>query len=108
MAAPRGNRNGAKGKQWEQALKRALARAADRPDLPGTVDRGLDKVADHVISLAFEGDMDAIREVACRIDGKPTEHVQIDQEVTVNVGDSDSLQPKLEQLLHRRSQPTVQ
>lgn len=65
MAAPVGNQNAKKAKLWEQALKRALARAVN-----ATVDAGLDKVADTVVAQAFEGNKDAWQEIGNRIDGK--------------------------------------
>jgi hypothetical protein len=65
MAAPNGNQNAKKAKLWEQALKRALARATN-----ATVDAGLDKVADVVVSQAMEGNKDAWQEIGNRVDGK--------------------------------------
>jgi hypothetical protein len=69
MAAPKGNKFAAKKGLWENAIKRALARAS------GTVDAGLDKLADKVVSAAANGDQWALAEVANRLDGKPTEHI---------------------------------
>lgn len=102
MAAPQGNKNGAKGKRWEEALRRALARVGT------SVDLGLDPIADKVVSAAATGDMDAIREIACRLDGKPSEHVFIEQELTVNVGESEALSPRLDKLRALRQGNTVQ
>lgn len=61
-----GNQNARRAKLWEQALKRALARASNE-----TVDAGLDKIADKVVAQAIEGNRFAIDEIAVRIDGKP-------------------------------------
>lgn len=102
MSAPKGNRNAAKGKKWEEALRRALARSE------GDVDLGLNPIADKVVSAARSGDMDAIHEIACRLDGKPSEHVYIEQDLTVSVGESDSLTPRLERLHKLRQGNTVQ
>jgi len=63
--APQGNQNAKKAKLWEQALKRALARASN-----ATVDAGLDKVADVVVAQAMEGNKDAWAEIGNRVDGK--------------------------------------
>lgn len=65
-----GNQNARKAKLWEQALKRALARAAG-----STVDAGLDKIADKVVAQAMNGDKDAWDEIAVRIDGKPAQAI---------------------------------
>lgn len=68
--APIGNQNAKKAKIWEQALKRALCRYAG-----GTVDQGLDRLADRMIKAAAEGDeaaaMLVIERIADRLDGKP-------------------------------------
>lgn len=102
MGAPRGNKNSAKGRSWEDALRRALSRAG------GTVVEGLNPIADKVVALATTGDLDAIREIACRLDGKPTEHVHIEQDLTVNVGEAQGLAPRLDKLRSLRSGNTIQ
>lgn len=66
--APLGNQNAKKAKLWEQALKRALARASN-----STVDAGLDKIADKVVAQAMEGSRFAVDEIAVRMDGKPAQ-----------------------------------
>lgn len=73
--APKGNRNARKSKDWESALRRALAQYEDRASniSPG---EALRKIADNVVKLALAGSKDAINEIACRLDGKPTEHIQ--------------------------------
>jgi hypothetical protein len=65
MAAPLGNQFAAKAKEWEQSLKRAMARRAD-----GDFRKTLDCIADRVIDQALEGDDKAWREIGDRIDGK--------------------------------------
>ena len=73
----------------------------------GTVDAGLDKVADKLVSAAIEGDAVARTEIGNRIDGKPSEHVHIEQDIHVNVGDSASITGRLG-ARKRTPQPTVQ
>lgn len=75
--APFGNQNGKKAKQWEQALKKALARTG------GSVEEGLARVADKLVAAAETGDQWAIKEIGDRIDGKAA------QQVTVS-GDPDA------------------
>jgi len=70
MAAPVGNQNAKKAKLWEQALKRALARASGE-----SVDAGLDKIADKIVAQAMQGDRYAMEEIAVRIDGKPAQPI---------------------------------
>jgi hypothetical protein len=74
MAAPKGNQNARKAKDWEGALRRALAQYEDveAKVRPG---EALRKIAENVVKLALAGSKDAITEIACRLDGKPTEHV---------------------------------
>jgi hypothetical protein len=75
MAAPKGNRNAKKGKAWEMALRRALGTYEDKQAgiAPG---QALRKIAEVVVVQALSGNKDAITEIANRLDGKPTEHVE--------------------------------
>lgn len=72
--APKGNQNAARGARVRQSLERALAR------MGGNVDKGLDRVADQIVSLAVEGEQWACTMIADRLDGKP--HTTIDMAVT--------------------------
>jgi hypothetical protein len=87
---------------WEHAIKRALARAE------GTVDQGLDKVADKLVAAAIEGDPVARTEIGNRLDGKPSEHVHIEQELNVNVGSKDDISPRLRKSVELHQKRTVQ
>lgn len=73
MPAPRGNQNAAKGKRWQKALEKALARFSK----DGTVEDGLAQIATCVVELAAAGDKDAWREIGDRIDGKPQVSVEL-------------------------------
>lgn len=67
MAAPHGNQNARKAKDWENALRRVLAQyESDK------VPRGeaLAKIAEQCVSQALAGDKDARAEIANRLDGK--------------------------------------
>jgi hypothetical protein len=75
MAAPVGNQNAKNAKRWQQALRRALARASNQ-----SVDAGLDQIADKVVSAAYAGEQWAIKEIGEREDGKPAQAI---------VGDDD-------------------
>ena len=70
-----GNQNAAKAKRWQKALERSLARYAK-----GTVDDGLDKVADRVVAAAVCGDKEAWQEIGNRIDGKAPQAVTVGNE----------------------------
>lgn len=68
MGAPSGNQNAKNAKRWQQALRRALARASNE-----SVDKGLDIIADNVVKAAFAGEQWAINMVGDREDGKPAQ-----------------------------------
>jgi hypothetical protein len=70
-----GNQNAVKAKRWQKALERGLARFAE-----GSVDDGLDKVADHVVKAAVGGDKDAWKEIGDRMDGKAVQSIAGDPE----------------------------
>ncbi len=91
MAAPVGNKNAAKAKVWEQALKRALARLSNE-----SVDKGLDLIADQVVSAAVSGDMVAIKEVAERMDGKAVATTELMATVDATVSGLDAVYGKLQ------------
>ena len=73
MGAPFGNQNAKSAKIWQQAIKRAVARRAN-----GTIDSGLDELADKLIELVARGDLPALKELGDRIDGKPAQTIQGD------------------------------
>src|SRR5262249_1584720 len=64
--APKGNRNGAKAKTWEGAIRRALYEDRD----------ALQAVAREVLEAAKEGQPWAVTELRNTLDGKPKEHVE--------------------------------
>jgi hypothetical protein len=70
--APVGNTNARNGKQWKQAIERAL-------DKRGKGDRtaALDALAEKLLAKIDEGDVSAIREFGDRMDGKAAQSVQL-------------------------------
>jgi len=70
MPAPKGNQN-ARRKPWADALKRALARSK------GSVDNGLNYLADQVLTDAINGDKQAQQEIFNRVDGKYHQSVEL-------------------------------
>jgi len=66
-----GNQNAAKGKRWQKALERALARRY------GDVDTGLEKLAEKFIALSETDEAkDVCRDIADRFDGKPAQALE--------------------------------
>jgi hypothetical protein len=83
MAAPLGNQNARKAKDWEKALRRVLAQYESEK-----VPRGeaLSKIAEACVVQAMAGDKDARAEIANRIDGKvPQAIVGDDDEAPLRV-----------------------
>lgn len=67
MGAPTGNQNAAKGRQWRDAINRALAKSG------GTVDKGVVQVAQVLVEQALAGEQWAVLEIGNRLDGKPAQ-----------------------------------
>lgn len=65
-----GNKNAAKAKAWEGAIKRAIARFAQ-----GDLSAGLDTLASKLVNAASNGDQWALKEVGDRLDGKPAQAI---------------------------------
>ena len=72
--APIGNTNGAKGKDWRNAIRRALAHKH------GSVQDGLLAIARQLVDKAEEGDLTALKEIGDREDGKPAQTIGGDPE----------------------------
>jgi hypothetical protein len=70
-----GNTCARKGNEWKLALKRALAHRGGK-----TYREGLDEVATKVVEAACDGDFQAWREIADRMDGKPRQAIDLDVE----------------------------
>jgi hypothetical protein len=72
MPAPIGNNNAKKGNEWRDAIQYAVkAYEADG------IERGsaLKAIAKKVIGMALEGDIQAVKEIGDRLDGKPVQAV---------------------------------
>lgn len=72
MAAPTGNTNASKGRQWSEAVKRAI-RAKYGKDW----DESLQELALELVKAAAGGDLQALKEIGDRIDGKPAQSVDL-------------------------------
>ena len=70
MGAPLGNQNALRGRKWSDAINRAIARAeAD----PAAGHRTLNAIADRLLEKAAEGDLNAIKELGDRLEGRPAQ-----------------------------------
>lgn len=69
--APEGNQNAVKGKRFQKAVERVLARKY------GDVDLGYEALAAKYIEVAESKDPNILRDVADRADGKPKQQTEI-------------------------------
>ena len=67
MAAPIGNNYAAKSKQWTMAIERALEKRKT------TRAEALDELAEKLLSKCDEADLQALRELGDRLEGKPSQ-----------------------------------
>lgn len=94
MPAPIGNTNAQKGRLWNQAIMRALARRSKVEQI-----EGLDALADKLLKLCDEGDLAALKEFGDRIDGKPKQQIDFSDDdgnaTLMLVAGADALRDKL-------------
>lgn len=76
MAAPIGNKNASKNRPWAEAINRALL-AEDGKKLRA--------VAEKLIVQALEGDVQALKEIGDRIDGKALQGLELSGEIGIAV-----------------------
>lgn len=67
MAFQKGNRHAAKPRLWEAALRRYFTQNPN----------DLAKAAEKLAAMAMEGDVQAMREIGDRLDGKPVQAVDM-------------------------------
>lgn len=69
--APLGNQNAVKGRRFQKAVERVLARKY------GDVDKGYEAIAAVYVELAEQKDPQLLRDIADRSDGKPAQSVTL-------------------------------
>lgn len=87
MAAPKGNKNAAKGKEWADSIKWALENYEGQAIKRG---QALRKIAMKAVEQALEGDRHARSEIGDRLDGKPVQDHNVSSDVTVVLSGSDA------------------
>lgn len=76
QAGQSGNPGGRGKRQWRDAIERAVQRATT-----GRVDYAkLDELADKLLSMAADGDMQALKEIGDRLDGKAVQAIANDDD----------------------------
>lgn len=71
MGAPLGNQNARK-RHWAEAITAAVQKEVD----PATGRRKLHAICDKLIAMAEEGDIQAMKEIGDRLDGKATQALE--------------------------------
>lgn len=77
-AAARGRAAGKSDKLWKDAIRRAVLRREDGQ-------QKLERLADQLVSQGLAGDVSALREIGDRLDGKATQPVESDVNLTMSV-----------------------
>lgn len=100
MAAPINNRGGRKDKLWRDALTVAV----NRQDLD-TMDKRtmLARIAEKCVNAALEGDIQAMKEIGDRLDGKPLQQTEVTADINIHDGGKDRLQHKLARFSQSRT-----
>lgn len=106
MAAPKGNKFASHDKPWTNALQRVLAQL----EVPGPEGKGikageaLRAIAEATVLQAIAGDKDARKEIADRMDGKPSEFVNVNH--SRNPGEMSTDELAAEILRERADSPS--
>lgn len=72
MAAPKGNQNAAKAKQWSAAIERALENRAKTGQTRAEV---LEEMAEKFLKACDEGDLAAFKELGDRLEGRAVQQI---------------------------------
>ena len=72
MAAPIGNNNAVNGKRWNDAINRALEMRCKGDGI-----KALTELAEKLLTNAERGDMQALKEIGDRIDGRPAQSMTL-------------------------------
>lgn len=72
MAAPNHPRGAKAEKPWREAIQRAVKRRLEGEGKP----QALDQLADKVVALGLDGDVQALKEIGDRLDGKAAQRVE--------------------------------
>lgn len=105
MAAPKGNKFASHDKPWTNALTRVLAQLEVKDETGKTkikAGEALRQIAEVTVMRALGGDKDARKEIADRLDGKPTEFVNINHASDPREMSTDELAAEI---LRRRADP---
>lgn len=80
MGAPIGNRNATRGRTWTHAVERALERRTGNGRL-----KAIDALAEKLLDACYAGDLDALKELGNRLEGKPAQVIMGPNEGPVQI-----------------------
>jgi len=82
MGWPAGNKFAANDRRWKKAIENALDKKSKAEGI-----QALEALAEKLIELALAGNLDALKELGNRIEGKSLQHIdaQVDGGLTVNI-----------------------
>jgi len=72
MGAPAGNNNYLKGRRWKDAINRALEKRSAALGV-----EALDELAEKLLAMAEAQDIQALKELGDRLDGKPSQAIDL-------------------------------
>jgi hypothetical protein len=73
--APKGNTNARKeNRMWADAIRKTIVQG-----------KRLDALAEKLVSMAVDGDMQALKEIGDRLDGKPSQSIDANIDLTGNL-----------------------
>ena len=78
--APKGNTYAAKGSRWRDAIERALSKRCKSDGI-----KALDNLAEVFLAKCEEGDLQALKELGDRLDGKSKQAIDLDANVNGNI-----------------------
>lgn len=90
--APKGNNNGSKNRVWAEAINKALCQSEEGK--PAKI-RAL---AEKIIEKALEGDMQAMKEIGDRVDGKALATVEVTGALSLSDMTEAALDAKIKEL----------
>jgi len=85
-----GNKNATKNRYWAEAIDKALKQSEEgKPNK-------LRRLADKIIEMALDGDMQAIKEIGDRVDGKALASIDVKTEHSLSELTIDELRAEYE------------
>ena len=82
VGAPEGNQNAKKGKDWTQAIRKALAHYSGEG-----ATKGMEQLAQKLVQAASNGDAWALKEIGDRLEGKPAQTLAGDPDNPITIAE---------------------